>query len=224
MNSFLTNLWNSRTKKLRVVIAITALIICVWIVFFPRPYYLVVGIGILFMPILIFSSLIDRDRFEFQEPKQSDANRVNLLGPFWFVLCALMVRAAADIQITDDLEVLKLIIPIGLTVALINWVILKRANLPLLLMISLAYSLPLVMELNDWGPSTNEFVIIGPIERTYTSTRPLSQTIVIRFNHEDKHVHVSREVYRRSRVGDTACAKEQKGWLGLVKLFPIRCP
>ncbi len=224
MNSFITNLWNSRTKKLRVVIAITAFFISVWIVFFPHPYYWAVGAGILFMPVLILLTLIDRDGFELQEPKKSDANRVNLVGPFIFVLCALMLRGAADIQIADDFEVTKLVIPTGLSIALIGWVILKRADFLLLLLLSLGYSLPLVMELNKWGPSKSEFVIIGSIERKYASGKPLNQTIVIRSNYAEVHIHVNRDAYQRYRIGDTACAKRQEGWLGLVTLFPIRCP
>lgn len=224
MNSFFTSLWNSRTKKLRVVIAITAFIIGVWIIFFPRPYYWVVGAGFLFMPVLMCVSLIDRDGFEFKEPKKSDVSRVNLVGPFIFVLCALMLRGAADIQIADDFEVAKLAIPTGLSIALIGWIILKRADFLLLLLFSLVYSLPLVMELNNWGPAKSEFVVIGSVERKYASGKPLNQTIVIRSNYEEIHLHVSRDAYRSYRIGDTACAKRQKGWLGLVILFPIRCP
>lgn len=175
------------------------------------------------MPLLVFSTLIDQDRFELQEPKRSDANRVNLVGPLLFITCALIVRTASDFDMESDWRILELVIPIGFTIALIVWVILKNANFPLVLVIASLYAAPLILQLNDLGPSIDEFNIAGPIVKKYTSIRPLKQTIVIRFNNEEKNISIGKEAYQRYGIGDQACAKERKGWLGVVIRYPTDC-
>ncbi len=214
---------SSRTIKFRMGIAVTTFIICAWVIFFPHPYYWAMGAGVIYMPLLVLLTLIDQDRFELQDPKRSDVNRVNLVGPLLFITCALIIRTPVDFDAESDWRILELVVPISFTIALIVWAILKKANFPLVFVIALLYTVPLMLQLNDLGPSTDEFNIAGPIVKKYTSIRPLKQTIVIRFNNAEKDVYIGREAYQQYKIGEQACAKERKGWLGVVIRYPTHC-
>lgn len=143
---------NDPTMPLRTTYAFIALILCVWVVFFPLPYYWAIGTAIAFIPALILVSLIDRARFSLEDPSRSNGNTVNLFTPFFFVSAALALRTMANFQTTSDLDLLILIVPIAFFLALLVWAVINNVSFLAALVFAVMYALPVVVQINDIGP------------------------------------------------------------------------
>lgn len=214
---------NDPIRLLRLAIAFIALILCVWVVFLPRPYYWAIGAAFAFVPALVFGSLIERAPFSLVDPSRSDGNTINLFYPFFFVSGALAWRTMADFQTTSDLDLLRLTVPVAFFLALLAWVVIKKTSFPAALVFAVMYALPLVVQINDIGPPSGEVVFKGLIYRKYSSIKPVTYTIVIRSGSEEKHVRVSKRAYSNYSLVSPVCVKEVKGWLGISTRFPVRC-
>lgn len=215
--------WNEPIILLRIAYAFITLIICIWVMFFPRPYYWAIGIATACIPALVAGSIIDRTRFSLEDPSRSDGNTVNLFAPLFFVSGALALRTIFDFQITSDWDLLIITAPAGLILALLVWSIINKANLLAALIFSMMYTWPVAIQLNDILPPSSEVTFSGSISRKYSSTKPVTYTIVIKSEKEEKHVSVSRAAYSRYSLGGRACAKEVTGWLGITTRFPVPC-
>lgn len=214
---------NDPIKLLRLVIAFIALILCVWVVFFPRPYYWAIGTAFAFVPALVLGSLIERTLFSLEDPSRSDGNAVNLFYPFFSVSGALVWRTTADFQTTSDLDVLRLMVPVGFFLALLAWAVINKTSFPAAVIFALMYAFPLVVQINDIGPPSSEVVFKGLIYRKYISRKLGTYNIVIYSGSEEKHVRVRKEAYSNYSLVNPVCVKEVKGWLGISTRFPIRC-
>ncbi|MDP9941335.1 hypothetical protein J2W71_003494 [Pseudomonas sp. 3400] len=215
--------WNEPIILLRIAYAFITLMICIWVVFFPRPYYWAIGIAITYIPALVAGSVIDRTRFSLEDPSRSDGKTVNLFAPLFFVSGALSLRTIFDFQITSEWDLLIITAPTGLVLALLVWSIINKANFLVVLVFSIMYTWPVAIQLNDISPPSNEVIFSGSISRKYSSTKPVTYTVVVKSGKEEKHISVSRAAYSRYSLGGRACAKEVTGWLGITTRFPIPC-
>lgn len=210
-------------NRLRVGVALTALILCLWLLFFPSPYYWAVGTSIGFVPALVLLSLICKDRFVLVDPKYAVKGNVNLSLPLFFVSGALVFRTMGDFHTTSDLEVARLALPLAFLLALAILGIVKTASFLAAVLIAVLYALPVCVQINGLGPPSKEIISEGVVVRKYSTIKPVSHMIVMQFPQGEKHVQVDSDTYSGAHIGDRVCAKDVTGWLGITTRFRINC-
>lgn len=215
--------WNEPVTLIRIVYSFITLIIFIWVMFFPQPYYWAIGTAIAYIPALVLGSIINRARFSLEEPYRSDGSTINLFTPLFFVSGALFLRTMSDFQTTSDWDHLIITVPVGLVLALLVWAVIKKADFLAALIFAMVYTWSVAIQINDIPPPSKEVIYSGSISRKYSSNRPVTFTIVVKYEKEEKHVNVSRAAYLHYNVGGWGCAKDVTGWLGITTRFPISC-
>lgn len=214
---------NDPVRALRFAYTFVALILSVWVVFYPRPYYWAIGAAFVFVPTLAGGALIRSDLFSLEMPDRTDGRTVNLFNPCVFVSLALILRLMSDLQITNELRLLLLTIPLGIVFAWIGWIVIEKSNFWAVVIVAVMYAGPVIVQVNGLGPSSIETVVDGLVSRKYSSIKPVAHTIVLRSEEAEVHVRIGKEAYSNFDLGDRACAQEVKGWLGIAIRSPIPC-
>jgi hypothetical protein len=192
-------------------------------VFFPRPYCWAIGATFAFIPALAGGALMGRARFSLERPDQADDSTVNLFNPFIFVSLALTLRVMSDFQITNELRLLLLTIPVGLVFAWIGWTVIKKSNFWAVSIVAVVYAAPVIVQVNGFGPSSIVAVVDGLVSRKYSSIKPVAYMMVLRNGEAEVHVRIGEEAYASFGLGDRACAQEVEGWLGIATRSLIPC-
>jgi hypothetical protein len=207
-------------KYTRSALSLAALILCVNLFFIPYNYYLIISAAIVFLPLVVLATLLNRESFELITTKYSvnlgNPNRVNLCIPLSVVSGFLFLRALKDFQVINGLYFISCVIILSIVLALITWGILKHSNFWLIAVVVCSfYSYSLVLNVNNLGTASKVSFVQGTISTKFRQKGGV-YTIVISENKLENQVNVKESEYENLRVGLEACAKDSSGLLGII--------
>lgn len=214
-------------QRLSRITWISTSIICLWIFFYPRPYYLSVGIAIAFMPVLAIVALrLPNGRNKGKEG--SLYNRWNdirffILGPMLVLSTILSLRISLDNQSNGSLDFYLYLTILSFVLSIILYLIFQK-GIGICLLVSSLFSVGMVIFFNGYMLNKAKTIHYGILVKKYGSIKPVQYHFHINSDSQQVHIEVNNSTYSKNALGSEVCYSKQNGRFGVEIFEPIECP
>jgi hypothetical protein len=211
-------------RVLFIVLRVLCVFAAIWVLLFPYPYWVSMAVGLLLPPLTLVAAKLTKTEFTIQETdRRTFSSRLNLEGPFVILAAALFLRAVLDFNFPDKSSLLLWLVMAAPAAGLALWVVTPAANLPVTLLIGLAYSYPFLVAVNNLGPQAPPRLVEAKFAKKYINTKPFFRVVVASAEGAEHTFVVDKRTYELLSDSEPLCLAEHIGLLGLREFNLSRC-
>jgi hypothetical protein len=207
----------------RIAIWVLTASISIWIFLSRESFVASIVAGVLFVPSLALAAAFFPDRFRLESRLPvTDVNRIQLVGPLFFVSFALLFRAFVH----EDVVVGKNLVLYGVTggacVGLFVWAAIRRAGLGSAMGIGMVFCFATVVHVNGLALSKAYIAERGVISKKFVARRG-GNILAVRNAQGETRVSVGSRTYDAFELNLEACVFRRVGLMGVEVRYLGAC-